>query len=175
MSNTMKLPTVLLLIVFAQTSFAGDVSIVVRKQARVVQVLDDGKVVKTYRAALGYAPDGTKLRQGDGKTPEGRYFVRVKNANSQFHLSLGIDYPGVDDAARGLKARLIDGAQYAAIVAAHRRNRLPPQNTALGGDIFLHGGGNSRDWTLGCIALDNADIEELYKTVKLGTPVDIVR
>lgn len=165
----------MVLAVFAQASFAANMTIVVKKQERVVQVLDDGKVIRTYRAALGFAPEDTKLRQGDGRTPEGRYVIRVKNANSQFHLSLGIDYPSVNDAARGLKAKRINKAQYAAIADAHRKNKLPPQNTALGGDIFLHGGGNSRDWTLGCIALDNADIEELFRIAKVGTPVDILR
>jgi len=97
----------------------------------------------------------------------------VKNPKSSYHLSLGVSYPDAEDAARGLREGLITRGQHDAIVAAHRAGRMPPQNTKLGGLIYIHGRGSSSDWTLGCVALDDADIEELYAAVEPGTPVTI--
>ncbi|MDR2219266.1 MAG: L,D-transpeptidase family protein [Methylobacillus sp.] len=172
----MKIFRYLLVIVLTFAAFnaqADTLKILVKKQARTLEVLKDNKVVKTYTIALGFAPKGTKIRQGDGKTPEGIYHVRIKNAASQFYLSLGLSYPNAQDAERGLEAGLISKAQYQAILRASKQGKIPPWNTKLGGEIFIHGGGNSSDWTWGCIALENADIKELFATVSLGTEVEI--
>lgn len=136
---------------------------------------------KTYVIALGNNPIGTKRRQGDGATPEGDYYITHKNGRSKFYLSLGVSYPNAADADAGLKAKLITQAQRDAIAAAIKQGAKPPQNTALGGDIFIHGGGTGqffgllKDWTLGCVALENAEIKELFDLVPAGTPVRIER
>src|SRR5262245_30514325 len=138
------------------------------------------KLVKSYQIALGNNPTGTKRKQGDGATPEGDYYVTHKNARSRFYLSLGVSYPNIADAEEGLKNELITKAQHQAIVAAIRNKAKPPQNTRLGGDIFIHGGGTGkllsliRDWTLGCVALENDEIKELFDQVPVKTPVRIV-
>ena len=160
--------------VFNTQADAETLKIVIKKQARTLEVQRDGRVFKNYRIALGFEPNGTKIRQGDGKTPEGVYYVRVKNPASQYYLSLGLSYPEPKDAERGLKAGLIDKAQYQAILRAARQGVRPPWNTRLGGEIFIHGGGSSRDWTWGCIALENADIKELFAMTTNGTEVEIL-
>lgn len=134
--------------------------IVIDKSERRMILFDDGAEIARYRIALGFAPDGDKERQGDGKTPEGRYRISFKNPRSQFHLSLKISYPDAADRA------------------AAARSGVDP-----GGDIFIHGTpGTSgvpatlvprRDWTLGCIAVSNGEIEEIWRLVDVGTAVEI--
>ncbi len=131
------------------------------------------QVIKTYPIALGSNPVPPKERQGDRATPEGSYFICQKNPQSQFHLSLAISYPGPADAKRGLKAGLISDAEYKAIVQADAKHKTPPWDTKLGGEVFVHGNGSSPDWTWGCIALDNSDIEELYRLVPVRTSITI--
>lgn len=145
---------------------------VVEKAARRLTLYDAGKAVKTYRVALGRGR-ADKVREGDGCTPEGQFYVCVKNPRSRFTLSLGLSYPNIEDAGRGLRDRLIDRAQHDAIVGAIRRKRQPPWYTPLGGEIMIHGGGSGRDWTAGCVALDDEVIKELYRVVPLGTPVEV--
>src|SRR5215510_4821848 len=145
-------------------------------------VWENGKerLAKTYQIALGNNPTGSKHRQGDGATPEGDYYITHKNASSKFYLSLGVSYPNIADADKGLKDGLITKAEHQAIVAAIRAKTKPPQNTKLGGDIFIHGGGTGklfglvRDWTLGCVALENDEIKELFDLIPPRTPVKIV-
>ena len=148
-------------------------SLIVLKAERRLEVRHGEQTVKTYRIGLGNTPTGTKQRQGDGRTPEGTFYVCVKNPRSRFHLSLGLSYPTPADAARGLREGLVTQAQHDAILAAHRKHVSPPWNTALGGEIFIHGNGSGSDWTLGCVALDDADMTELYALVGKGTPVEI--
>jgi murein L,D-transpeptidase YafK len=95
----------------------------------------------------------------------------VKNPKSQYYLSLGLSYPNIQDAERGLREGLISREQYDRIAEAIREGRRPPWHTPLGGEIFIHGDGSKKDWTLGCIALHNNDIRELYDVVPVGTPV----
>ncbi len=128
---------------------------------------------KTYQIALGNNPTGHKTKQGDGATPEGDYFITHLNAKSNYYLSLGVSYPNAHDADEGLKAGLITKEQHQAIVKAINSGAKPPQNTKLGGDIFIHGGGTGRDWTLGCVALANEDIRELFETVPVKSKVKI--
>jgi L,D-transpeptidase catalytic domain len=124
-----------------------------------------------FPVGLGFAPEGTKRREGDGRTPEGRYTIFHKNPDSQYHLSLGVSYPGPDDAQAGFDAGIIDSATLARI----RKNpSWPPQNTPMGGAIYIHGGGGSMDWTLGCVAVDNAAMDSLFSEGRAGMPVWIV-
>ncbi|HZH33181.1 MAG TPA: L,D-transpeptidase [Pyrinomonadaceae bacterium] len=132
-----------------------------------------GAVVRTYRIALGANPVEDKVREGDGATPEGDFYVCVKNARSNFYLSLGLSYPNAEDAERGLRDKLITRAERDAIVRAIRNKRRPPWDTALGGEIFIHGGGTDGDWTRGCVALANEDIREVFDALPLGTPVRV--
>lgn len=137
-------------------------------------VLYSGEVaVKRYRAGFG-DPVGDKVQQGDRKTPEGTFRVVTRNPQSRFHLFLGLSYPSAEDAARGLEAGLVTKSQAARIKEADAAKRQPPWNTPLGGAIGIHGEGGSSDWTLGCIAVDNDEIEELWGVVKMGTKVVVV-
>lgn len=150
-----------------------DPRIVVMKNKRRLELFSGGVVVRTYRVGLGLSPVEDKKRQGDRRTPEGDFYVFTKNNKSAYYLSLGISYPNVEDAERGLRSKLISRAQHDSIVKAIRRKTAPPQNTALGGDIYIHGNGASSDWTWGCVALENEDIRELFDAVGVGTPVTI--
>ena len=147
--------------------------ILVRKAARRLTLFSGGEAVRVYPVVLGFAPVGDKERQGDGRTPEGTFYVCVRNDKSNFYLSLGLTYPDESDAARGLRDGLVNRRQHDRIVSAARRKARPPWDTALGGEIFIHGGGTSSDWTAGCVALDNAHIKELFDSVPMGTPVRI--
>lgn len=147
--------------------------IVVSKSQRKLELYSDGRVVRTYRIGLGQSPGEDKVKQGDYRTPEGEFYVCVKNAKSKFYLSLGLSYPNEEDAARGWRDGLITRAQHDRIVSASKRRVRPPWDTALGGEIFIHGNGSQTDWTWGCVALDDADIRELFDAVPLGTSVVI--
>lgn len=127
-------------------------SLVAFKGARELRLYHHQEILRTYDFELGFAPEGDKLRQGDGRTPEGQYWIDRRNPNSDFHLSLGISYPNHID------------------VQMARSAGYDP-----GGDIFIHGtprrnrGGD--DWTAGCIAVSNREMEEIYSMVRVGTPI----
>lgn len=148
-------------------------SIVVYKKARKLELYSDRKLVRSFRVGLGFSPVADKKREGDGATPEGDFYVFVKNNKSAYYLSLGVSYPNVEDAERGLRDGLITKTEYQSIVDAQRRRASPPQYTKLGGLIYIHGNGSSSDWTLGCVALENEDMKELFDAVTVGTPVTI--
>lgn len=148
-------------------------TILVKKAQRQLLLFSDHKLVRTYRIGLGLNPIGNKVRQGDRRTPEGEFYIFGKNNKSAFYLSLGLSYPNATHAERGLRDGLITKAQYNAIMRALRAKKTPPQNTALGGDIFIHGNGAASDWTWGCVALENEDTRELFDAVSVGTPVTI--
>lgn len=132
--------------------------VVVEKAARTLTLMRGADVIATYDVALGFSPEGAKLREGDGKTPEGLYRIDRRNDRSKFYLSLGIDYPRPDERA-----------------AARAEGRDP------GGDIFIHGQPHRQrslpalayDWTAGCIAVSNREIEEIWSRVAVGTVVEI--
>jgi murein L,D-transpeptidase YafK len=150
-----------------------ELRIEVFKARRELVLYSGARLLKTYRIGLGFAPARRKSRQGDGGTPEGRYVVCRKNPASRFYLSLGLSYPNGEDAERGLAAGLISRAQHRRIRDALASGGCPPWNTRLGGEIFIHGNGSNSDWTLGCIALDDTDMKDLYQSVPVGTPVTI--
>lgn len=147
--------------------------IVVTKSKRQLALYSDGKLVRMYTVGLGFSPKDDKARQGDGCTPEGSFYVCVKNPQSSFYLSLGLSYPNKEHAERGLRERIITRAQYNEIISAIERRERPPWNTPLGGEIFIHGNGSQSDWTWGCIALDNENMKELYDAIPKGAKVVI--
>jgi len=147
--------------------------IVVKKAERKLFLYSDDKLVRTYHIGLGLSPIGDKIRQGDRRTPEGDFYIFTKNDKSAFYLSLGISYPNAAHAERGLREGLITKAQYDEIRSALKAKKTPPQNTALGGDIYIHGNGAGSDWTWGCVALENRDVRELFQAIPVGTPVRI--
>ncbi len=134
--------------------------IVILKSARTMTLLNGSKVLKTYKVALGSVPVGPKRVEGDHKTPEGDYIIDSKNAHSQFHLSLHISYPSAADQQR---ARSMGSRPGGAIMI----HGLPKPFAYLGP---LH---RETDWTDGCIAVTNAEIEEIWKLVPVGTRVEI--
>ena len=147
--------------------------IVVKKTARRLLLYSGSELVRTYRVGLGLSPVGDKARAGDRRTPEGDFYIFTKNSKSAFYLSLGLSYPNAAHAKRGLRDGLITRAQYDEIMRALQAKRRPPQNTALGGDIYIHGNGARSDWTWGCVALENEEIRELFDVVKVGMTVTI--
>ncbi len=146
---------------------------VVKKSARKLLLYSGNVLVRTYRVGLGLSPVGDKARAGDRRTPEGDFYIFTKNSKSAFYLSLGLSYPNAAHAQRGLRDGLITKVQYDEIIRALQAKRRPPQNTALGGDIYIHGNGAQSDWTWGCVALENEDIRELFEAAKVGMTVTI--
>lgn len=145
--------------------------LVVVKSRRRLEVYDGERLIETYRIGLGFAPVGGKRIEGDGKTPEGEFYVSAKNPQSRFYLSLGLSYPSAGDARRGLAENLISRDEHDAILRAIKEGRTPPQKTALGGEIYIHGGGGAEDWTRGCVALADEDIAALFAAIPINTPV----
>ena len=146
--------------------------VVIFKAARRLLVYNADTRVKIYRIAAGSAT-GDKVREGDRRTPEGNFYICVRNPRSRFTLSLGLSYPNIEDAERGLRDGLIGESAYRRIVEAIRGRRQPPWKTALGGEIMIHGAGADRGGTLGCVGMNDGDIRELYRRLPLGTPVEI--
>lgn len=149
--------------------------VVVRKSPGVVEVFDGDRLVRSYPAAFGSGrAAGPKRAKGDGRTPEGAYFVCTRNGESRFHLFLGINYPNAADARAGAEAGVVAPDAVAAFERAERERRRPPWDGPLGGAIGLHGGTVGRDWTQGCVAVENDAIEEIWVATRMGTPVEIV-
>src|SRR5262249_38595370 len=134
--------------------------IVILKSEHTLTLMREGKVLKSYKVALGTTPVGAKTRQGDGKTPEGLYVIDSRNSRSQFHLSLHISYPNAADRARAAKLKVSPGGD----IMIHG---LAPSFAYLGA---LH---RKTDWTLGCIAVTDPEIEEIWRLVPNGTQVEI--
>ncbi len=147
--------------------------LVIRKKVRKLEVFDNGKLIKSYAIVLGFTSEGGKETEGDGKTPEGEFYIFTKNPNSRFFLSLGVSYPSTADAKRGLEQKLISLEDHDAIVEAINNKQMPLQKTRLGGEIYIHGGGTLTDWTDGCVALKNEEMKELFDAIPLGVAVKI--
>lgn len=143
----------------APAPFAAEKIVVVKSERR-LYLLRAGQVLKSYRVALGPRPLGTKLYQGDGRTPEGIYRVTGLNTNSRFYRSIRLSYPNEEDLAR---ARLL-GQVAGGDIMIHG---LPPERQALGATQWRF------DWTNGCIALANEEIDEIWQRVTVGTPIEI--
>jgi murein L,D-transpeptidase YafK len=154
--------------------------IVIKKMARrLVFSTTDGRE-RVYAVALGRNWAADKAIEGDHATPLGEFYVCAKNPRSKYLRSLCISYPNAEDAERGLAAGLITAAEHAQIIEAIDLGKVPPQHTRLGGEIYIHGQPDGRsadaakDWTRGCVALDDVDMWELYDLVAIGTRVVIV-
>lgn len=147
--------------------------IVIKKAKKKLFLYSEEKLLRTYPIKLGFNPVGNKIRQGDKCTPEGSYYICMKNPRSKYHLSLGLSYPSIEDADRGLEQKLITKSDHNRITERISKKSIPPWDTPLGGEIFIHGGGETWDWTYGCVAMCNKDIEELFKVIALGTQVVI--
>ncbi|MBN9417211.1 MAG: L,D-transpeptidase [Candidatus Eremiobacteraeota bacterium] len=126
---------------------------------------------KKIRIGLGNHPDGQKLEEGDGKTPEGSYQVCSKEEGTHFGLWIGLDYPSRQDAWAGRLHNQISWLELTRWNWFWRSE--PPQTTRLGGQVGIHGGGSRRNWTLGCVALDDTDIKELFQLLPVGAWVEI--
>jgi lipoprotein-anchoring transpeptidase ErfK/SrfK len=138
----------------------GDTAIVILKENHRVDIYDGGRVVRSYPADMGYRSVNDKLRSGDAATPEGRYRVTAKKPGSTFYKALALNYPNDEDRA---------------VFANLRRQGRLPSNASLGGLIEIHGeGGRGKDWTKGCVALTNRDMDDLFRRADVGTPVTIV-
>jgi murein L,D-transpeptidase YafK len=148
--------------------------IYIYKSKRRLLVVQNDVLIRDYRIGLGPRPSGDKQFQGDGRTPEGEFFVCVKNPNSNYYKSLGLSYPSPKHAERALVAGNITNADFRKIVEAINSRSRPPWDTVLGGQIFIHGGGAQDDWTKGCIATYNSDMDELFAMISVGTPVQVL-
>jgi murein L,D-transpeptidase YafK len=144
------------------------------KADRVLCLMDGDTEVFRAPVALGREPVGPKTSEGDGKTPEGLYHICLCKEAGRHGQSLGLDYPGMHDAALALAENRIDPGTYGAILAAHHEGRRPPWGSPLGGEIYLHAGGAQTDWTQGCIALEAADMARLYALRDRVTAVEIL-
>ncbi|MDD2648900.1 MAG: L,D-transpeptidase [Eubacteriales bacterium] len=132
-----------------------------------------GSERREMTCALGCFPEGAKQREGDGKTPEGDYFICMKKLG-KYGCSLAVSYPSSLDAAYGFLRGDIDIEAYRAIVRFLRMGHRPPWGTKLGGEIYIHGGGAESDWTKGCIALSDEDAGWLYERAFEGERVTIL-
>ena len=147
--------------------------IFVYKEKRRLYVMQSNVLVRDYPVGLGFHPNGDKEKEGDGRTPEGSFFICVKKPNSRFQKSLGLSYPDKKHAERAFFAGVITPIEFRDILIAFENKATPPWNTVLGGQIFIHAGGAHKDWTEGCIALYNSDMDELFQITSVGTPVSI--
>lgn len=153
------------------------------KSDRALTVRDRGRDVRRYRIALGRGGAGDKQREGDRRTPVGTYRIVDFNEESRFHLFMHINYPNVKDAFFGYKNGTIDRPAFDRIISALKAHEVPPQDTPLGSAIGIHGLGEADEqklkthelmnWTAGCIALTNEEIEDLRRFVDIGTKVVI--
>jgi murein L,D-transpeptidase YafK len=145
------------------------------KADRKLELRDGDTMIRQFRIALGQQPRYAKERQGDSRTPVGQYYVSERKAESAFHRFLGLSYPNVEDAERGYQHRLIDANEWADIFFANLRGDAPPWYTSLGGRVGIHGYGGRPylpiDWTEGCIAVSDDEIEFIFDRAPLGTPV----
>jgi murein L,D-transpeptidase YafK len=159
--------------------------IIVIKSKRLLVVKKETQVIKEYRVALGQGGAGGKRLEGDRHTPEGKYTVVNFRPSNKFHYFIQLNYPSRQDAMTGFKKGLISWKELIRIYQAHQeKNGIPPQQTSLGGFVGIHGIGHETnqkliihryfDWTRGCIALTNHEIDELRQFISLGTRVTIL-
>ncbi len=156
-----------------------NLKIVVDKSDRLLTLYSGKMPLKSYEVDFGAGGMGDKKRQGDRLTPEGNFYIAESSVLTPPDKYLGsrwlrVSYPNIEDARRGLSAGMIDQATYEVIVRAVRNRQIPPQKTALGGGIGIHGGSNNGinkgdNWTWGCIGLNNSKINEIFAYIPVGT------
>lgn len=143
------------------------------KSERTLTLWSGEVALRRYRVGLGASPVGDKERQGDMRTPTGDLRVVTRNAASSFHRFLGLSYPEIEDADRAEREGWLSAAAAQRIREQRRAGKQPDWNTALGGEVGIHGGGSGADWTWGCIAVEDAEIAELWEVTRIGTLVRI--
>jgi len=148
--------------------------VVVHKSKRNLAFCNAGALVQSYRVGLGFAPMGDKQQTGDGKTPEGVFYAAELNPSSTYYKAWLVSYPDSAHAARGLASGYITQADKTAIDQAQSTCGTPPQSTGMGGAIEIHGDGSSSDWTVGCVALDNPSIDDLWGTLNAHDSIVIL-
>ena len=154
-------------------------SVVVYKSRHLLEVFDGNKLMARMKIAIGTSPKGPKTKEGDGKTPEGAYYICFRNNQSKkFYKSLVLSYPNEADALRGQDAGLINQGEYSAIAKAIDDQGKPPWNTAMGGEIAIcgygtDGVGKTGDWTSGNIAVTDKEMDYLWKYVSISAEVVI--
>lgn len=167
----------ILLLAFYGKCGAATVEVAVYKSLGSLEVWQDGELFRQYPVASGWR-SGAKQKFGDKKTPEGEFYIVTKGSSPRYKLSLGLSYPDVKAAKRGLEEKLISQKDYESIIAAAKLKKKPPWHSKLGGEIMIHGGGLEKILfftfgTEGCIRMENTDMQELYRIVPLGTKVTI--
>ncbi len=166
------------------SAFDGELRIVVQKSKNVLTLYKGMTPVKSYWAVFGKGYNaGDKRERGDKRTPEGEFYICSLNHSERFYKFMGISYPGISQAKTGLQRGVITESEYREIERAIQERRQPPWDTELGGAVGIHGRlldaaikrtPNLLNWTDGCIALDNADVDEIFSVVSIGTPVTIL-
>ena len=161
----------------------GDYKLLIKRSEQRLVVKKDDQVVRSFHVALGCGGSQAKAGVGDRRTPKGDYHIVQVRDSDRFHMFIQLDYPSVRDAINALKAKRISKQEYRDILDAHIFGRLPPQNTRLGGAIGIHGIGvetknkleihQLANWTQGCIALRNNEVEQLASYITKGTMVTI--
>lgn len=157
----------------------SNVWIRISKSEQTLYVYRGPELLASYPTDLGYNFFSDKVKRGSRaepdhwRTPNGRFHVASKNAASQYYKALVLNYPNREDAERGMRDGLISSEQFEAIVRAEESVEMPPMNTGLGGWIEIHGEGTGarRNWTQGCIAITNAQMDRIWNWVDVGTPV----
>lgn len=141
---------------------AASFGVVIEKSKRRLTLKKGNETLHTCRVGLGRQPLGRKQREGDGRTPEGEYTVCLIKEQGKYGRSLGLSYPNRRDADLAYRDGLIDLSTHQNILNRLNAGVRPPWGTPLGGEIYIHEGGSASDWTQGCIALDEGDMDILF-------------
>ncbi|MCL1091957.1 L,D-transpeptidase family protein [Shewanella profunda] len=159
-SMTVAIAVLVSPLVYASSSIGKVDLVVITKSESNMALLRDGKVLKQYRIAMGDLPAGHKLKEGDQRTPQGRYILDYKKPDSAYYKSIHISYPNEEDK---LRAKAL-GIKPGGMIMIHGQNPKSPLSPAQAQQF---------NWTNGCIALTNAEMDELWKAVDEGTPIEI--
>ena len=138
--------------------------VLIEKGRHLLTLSDGGAEILRARVGLGRVPVGGKRREGDCRTPEGVYQFCIAKENGKFGRSLGLNYPNAEDARRAYAEGAIDRLTLLAVETAICEGRRPPWGTVLGGEVYVHEGDPTADWTAGCLSLAPEDMAVLYNT-----------
>jgi murein L,D-transpeptidase YafK len=162
---------------------SDNIELLISRSKHTLSVKQGDVTLNTFKVAFGSGGKKAKMKEGDHTTPKGAYLINKIRDSENFHLFMLLNYPNMEDAKRALKDNLITRTQYRSILLAQIEGRLPPQNTALGGSIGIHGIGIETDekieihqyldWTKGCIAMRNDEVDALRRYIAPGTKVII--